>query len=418
MPRERISASCARTVRWPAVAERAILHVDLDAFFASVEQRDDPTLRGRPVVVGGTGGRGVVAAASYEARAFGIRSAMPVATARRACPRAVFLPPRPARYREVSREVMAVVGSFSPVVEQVSIDEAFIDVTGARRLVGEPGEVATRLRTAIRGTTGLAASVGIATTKFLAKVASDLAKPDGVLAVGGSDAEAFLAPLPVVRCWGVGPATLARLDRLGVRTIGDLTRVGTEVLTPALGAGLAAHLVALARNDDPRPVVPGGPAKSIGAEETFATDLRTRADCDRELLRLADRVGARLRSAGASARTVTVKVRFGDFETRTRARTLGEPTAVTAVILDAARGLLETFDPGRGVRLLGITASNLVSGAGPVQTELFVDEESQRREATERRGVLDRAVDEVRARFGRGAVQPAVLLDRDRGTAT
>ena len=396
-------------------ADRAILHVDLDAFFASVEQLDDPGLRGRPVVVGGTGGRGVVAAASYEARAFGVRSAMPVAAARRACPGAVFVAPRPGRYREASAAVMAIVGTFSPLVEQLSIDEAFLDVTGARRRVGEPAEVGRRLREAIAVATGLTASVGIASTKFLAKVASDLAKPDGLLEVPAAGAEAFLAPLPVTRCWGVGPATLARLERLGVTRIGDLVRVGAAGLEPTLGAGLAAHLVALARNDDPRPVVPGGAAKSIGAEETFAADLTSRADCDRELLRLADRVAGRLRSVGCTARTVTLKIRFGDFETRTRARTLPEATAITTAVLDAARSLLDGFDPGRGVRLLGITASNLVEGPGESQTELLVDDDAVHRAATARRGVLDRAVDEVRARYGRGAVQPAVLLESERG---
>lgn len=394
-----------------STAERAILHIDLDAFFASVEQLDDPTLRGRPVVVGGLGPRGVVSAASYEARPFGVRSAMPVAAARRACPGAEFRSPRPARYREVSRTVMGIVGTFSPLVEQLSIDEAFLDVSGARRRVGSPVEVATRLRAAIREGTGLVASVGVASTKFLAKLASDLAKPDGLLAVAADEAVAFLAPLPVSRCWGVGPATLERLERLGVRTIGDLDRIGVAALSPTLGPGLADHLVALARNDDPRPVVPGSAVKSIGAEETFADDLTTRAECDRELLRLADRVAARLRAAGCSARTLTLKVRFPDFETRTRSRTLAEPTAVTGVVLDAARDLLDGFDPARGIRLLGISVTNLVEGAGAVQTELFVDEVSARRAATERRGTLDRAVDRVRARYGSDAVRPAGLLE-------
>ena len=301
-----------------------ILHVDLDAFYASVEQLDDPALRGKAVIVGGTGNRGVVCAASYEARRFGVHSAMPTARARRACPHAVFLPPRFERYSELSGEVMGILRAVTPLVEQLSIDEAFVDAGGVRRRWGAGPEVATMLRTRIRAETGLTASVGAASTKFLAKLASDMAKPDGLLVVPAGRELAFLDPLPVTRLWGVGPATFRTLDRMAIRTIGDVARVSEPVLVAALGDSLGRHLHALARNEDDRDVVPEHETKSIGAEETFGTDLHTRAECERELVRLADRATARVRASGLVARTVTLKVRFGDFETKTRARTLPE----------------------------------------------------------------------------------------------
>ena len=286
--------------------EASILHVDLDAFYASVEQLDDPALRGRPVIVGGLGSRGVVAAASYEARDFGVRSAMPMGRARRACPQAAFVAPRFDRYAEKSREVMAILESVTPLVEQLSIDEAFLDVAGARRLLGNGVEIAQLVRTRVRAEAGLVASVGVATTKFLAKLASDMAKPDGLLAVEPGTEEAFLRPLPVSRLWGVGPATRRKLERMAVHTIGDVATLPEAALTAALGNALGQKLLALSHNDDPRPVVPERETKSIGAEETFAVDLRTRDACDGELVRLVDKVTARLRSAGMEARTVTL----------------------------------------------------------------------------------------------------------------
>ena len=397
--------------------DATILHVDLDAFFASVEQLDDPTLRGKPVVVGGLGNRGVVSTASYEARVFGVRSALPMARARKACPHAVFLSPRMARYVEKSHEVMAVLGSISPLVEQLSIDEAFVDVAGARRMLGDPVEIAATIRRRVLDEVGLCISIGGASTKFLAKLASDLAKPDGVLVIPPGTEREFLAPLPVSRLWGVGPATMTKLERMGLRKIGDVATLDEQSLVGALGASLGRHLHALANNDDGRAVVPERDAKSIGAEETFGADLHTLGACERELVRLADRACARLRAAGLTARTVNIKIRFGDFETRTRARTLPESTDVSMVVLDVARALLAEFDVGRGVRLLGVSLAQLDS-VPAVQTvlDLTGDGDGERQPRTERRAAVERAVDEVRDRFGTRSVGPATLVEPRSGS--
>jgi DNA polymerase-4 len=391
-----------------------VLHVDLDAFFAAVELLDDPSLRGKPVIVGGLGNRGVVSTASYEARRFGVRSAMPMARARKACPQAVFRTPRMARYVEKSLEVMAILAEVSPLVEQLSIDEAFIDVAGARRMLGSPAEIAATIRRRVLAETGLTLSVGVASTKFLAKLASDLAKPDGVLVVEPGTELDFLAPLPVSRLWGVGPATLSKLERIGMRTIGDVAAAGKSALVSALGSSLGGHLHALACNDDPRAVVPERDAKSIGAEETFGADLHAVAACERELVRLTDRACARLRAAAVTARTVNLKIRFATFETRTRARTLPEPTDISTVVLEVARDLLREFDVGRGVRLLGVSLSQLDAVAS-VQSSLDLtgDEGSDRSRRSERRAAVERAVDEVRDRFGSRAVRPATLVEPD-----
>ncbi|MDQ1466825.1 MAG: polymerase [Actinomycetota bacterium] len=397
-----------------------VLHVDLDAFFAAVELLDDPGLRGKPVIVGGLGNRGVVSTASYEARRFGVRSAMPMARARKACPQAVFRTPRMARYVEKSLEVMAILAQVSPLVEQLSIDEAFIDVAGARRMLGSPAEIAATIRRRVLEETGLTLSVGVASTKFLAKLASDLAKPDGVLVVEPGTELEFLAPLPASRLWGVGPATLAKLERIGMRTIGDVAAASEPALVSALGSSLGSHLHALACNDDPRAVVVERDAKSIGAEETFGADLHSVAACERELVRLTDRACARLRDAAVTARTVNLKIRFATFETRTRARTLPEPTDISTVVLDVARDLLREFDVGRGVRLLGVSLSQLDAIASvQASLDLTGDEGSERSRRTERRAAVERAVDEVRDRFGSRAVRPATLVDPDgpkRGT--
>ncbi|MDQ1434399.1 MAG: polymerase [Actinomycetota bacterium] len=395
--------------------DATILHVDLDAFFASVEQLDDPGVRGKPVIVGGLGNRGVVSTASYEARVFGVRSAMPMARARKACPQAVFLSPRMARYVEKSHEVMEVLASISPLVEQLSIDEAFIDVAGARRMLGDPAEIAATIRRRVLDEVGLCLSVGGASTKFLAKLASDLAKPDGVLVIEPGTEREFLAPLPLSRLWGVGPATLTKLERMGLRSIGDVASLDEQSLVRALGSSLGRHLHALACNDDGRVVVPERDAKSIGAEETFGADLHTLPACERELVRLADRACARMRSAGLTARTVNIKIRFGDFETRTRARTLPEPTDVSTVVLDVARALLAEFDVGRGVRLLGVSLAQLDSVAAMQSTfDLRGEGESDRHQRTERRAAVERAVDEVRDRFGTRSVGPATLAEPKR----
>jgi DNA polymerase-4 len=397
-----------------ARTEPSILHVDLDAFFASVEQLDDPGLRGRPVIVGGLGPRGVVSTASYEARVFGVRSAMPMARARAACPEGVFLTPRMSRYSEKSREVMAILATVSPLVEQLSIDEAFVDVAGAGRLLGDPAAIAGEIRKRLHDESGLTGSVGVATTKFLAKLLSDAAKPDGMLVVEPGAELAYLAPLPASRLWGVGPKTFAKLERMGIRTIGDVARIDEQALVRALGASLGTHVSALARNDDPREVVPEREVKSIGAEETYATDLRTAAECERELVRVADRACARLRASGLTARTVNLKIRFSNFETRTRARTVNEPTDVSTVVLGVARELLAEFDLRRGVRLLGVSLSQLAAATAVQETlNLTGEEEGVERDRTERRAAVERAVDEVRGRFGARAVGPATLVEPD-----
>jgi DNA polymerase-4 len=392
--------------------DATILHVDLDAFFASVEQLDDPNLRGKPVIVGGLANRGVVSTASYEARVFGVRSAMPMARARKACPHAIFVSPRMTRYVEKSHEVMAILASISPLVEQLSIDEAFIDVAGARRMLGEPAEIGATIRRRVLEEVGLPISVGVASTKFLAKLAGDLAKPDGMMVVRPGTELDVLAPLPVTRLWGVGPATLTKLERMGLRTIGDVAAVGEQTLVLTLGPSLGRHLHALARNDDPREVIPEHDAKSIGAEETFGVDLRTSAACERELVRLTDRAGARLRGAGLTARTVNLKIRFADFDTRTRARTLPEATDISTMIVAVARELLAEFDLQRGVRLLGVSLSQLDATIA-VQTTLDLggDAEGERTVPTERRAAVERAVDEVRERFGARSVGPATLVE-------
>lgn len=380
----------------------AILHVDLDAFFASVEQLLDPALRGRPVIVGGTGNRGVVAAASYEARAFGVHSALPTARARRLCPEGVFVSPRIGVYSEYSKQVFTVMRSFTPLVEPISLDEAFLDVRGAERLFGDGPRVARQIKDRVKEDAGLVCSVGVATTKLVAKLAGSASKPDGLLVVERGTELGFLHPLPVERLWGVGPATLAKLARLGVRTVGDLARVPEATLRAGLGKASAAHLRALAWNLDARGVTPEQTTKSVSAEETFSADLREAGRLRREARRLALRVGGRLRKAGWLGRTVTLKVRFADFRTITRSVTLARPTDSDRAVIDAAEDLLARIETKEGVRLLGVGVSNL-ERADARQGELALDGPDHRD--------IEAAVDEVRARFGADAVGPAALVD-------
>jgi DNA polymerase-4 len=394
-----------------------ILHVDLDAFYASVEQLADPTLAGRPVVVGGLGPRGVVSAASYEARTFGIRSAMPMARARRACPDAVFLAPRFDAYEAASRDVMAIFGTFTPLVEPLSLDEAFLDVRGAYRLHGSGAEIAVAIRARVQEETGLHASVGVATTKFLAKIASDLSKPDGLIVVAPGEELPFLHPLPVERLWGVGPATRRRLERFGVRTIGDLAAMPEDTLVRSIGVAHGQHLHALAWNRDERSVEPVRHVKSIGNEETFPRDITDRATLEGELVRLADRVAGRLRKAQHVGRTVQLKVRFADFRTITRSRTLAEATDLAAEITRVTTELLTPIDIAEGIRLLGVSVQQL-EPADAVQGALLLDDESSPSgsETTRaQRGALERSVDRVRERYGDAAVLPARLLRRPDG---
>ena len=387
----------------------AILHVDLDAFYASVEQRADPSLLGRPVIVGGLGPRGVVAAASYEARRYGVHSATPMARARRACPDGVFLAPRFDAYRDASRAVMAILRSVTPLVEAISLDEAFLDTRGAARRLGTGPEIAAALRIRIRDETDLTASVGVGTTKLIAKLASDLAKPDGLLVVEPGTETAFLAPLEVTRLWGVGPATRRRLARLGVRTVGELAAIPIDALQRALGRASGTQLSALARNQDDRAVEPARAVKSIGHEETFATDVADRAPLERDVVRFAEQVATRLREASLVARTVVLKARYGDFRTITRSRTLPEPTDLAADLAGVARELLRELDLRDGLRLLGVSAQQLAATTDR-QPQLPLDTAT----APDRlgRGDLERAVDAVRRRFGDDAVTRA----RRRGT--
>lgn len=382
------------------MAEATILHVDLDAFFAAVEQHDHPELRGRPVVVGGDPrGRGVVSAASYEARAYGVRSAMPLRTAAALCPHAAFLPVRGSRYAEVSREVMGILRRYSPVVEQVSIDEAFLDVAGTRALHGSPEGIAIGIRAAIRTELGLAASVGVANSRLVAKIASDLRKPDALVVVpAGTEAE-FLDPLPIGRLWGVGAKTRAVLSDHGVRTIGDLARLPPDVLRRRLGEH-GASLADRARGIDPTPIGVDANAKSVSHEHTFEQDTRDPEVIERSLLALSEGVASRLRTGGLRASTIAVKVRDSEFVTRTRQMTLRDATDQADDIYRAALSLARPQVRGIRVRLLGVAATGLTERA---QLALFAPDEDRRRKASS-------ATDEIRRRYGTQALVRARLL--------
>ena len=381
-----------------------ILHLDLDAFYASVEQREHPEWRGRPVVVGGLGNRGVVAAASYEARAFGIHSAMPSVRARRACPDAVFVAPRISFYSDVSRAVMEILRSATPLVEPLSLDEAFLDVSGAERLLGSGPEIAAMLRRRIADELGLAASVGVAVTKMLAKIASDLAKPNGMLVIEPGTELEFLHPLAVTRLWGVGPATRKKLHNIGVETIGELARIPPDALIGVLGVAAGRHLSELAWNRDPRRVEPVRAAKSIGHEETFAADRTDRQQLEHDIVRMSDLVAARLRDHGKTARTVQIKLRYSDFTTITRAHTLRDPTDLSDAINHAAQALFAAADLGDGVRLLGVAALAIDERAAtptPMQMSFVTPSAS---DTPPHQAALERTLDAVRARFGADAV--------------
>jgi DNA polymerase-4 len=385
--------------------EGTILHADLDAFYASVEQRDDPRLRGRPVIVGA----GVVLAASYEAKAFGIRTAMGGRQARRLCPDAVVVSPRMAAYSEASKAVYRVFEDTTPLVEGLSIDEAFLDVRGMRRLAGSPLEIAVRLRGRVLEEVGLPITVGVARTKFLAKVASGVAKPDGLLVVPPDAELEFLHPLPVERLWGVGRVTAEKLRDRGIATVGQVAELAEATLVTLLGRASGRHLHALAHNRDPRPVQPGRRRGSIGSQRALGRRHRSAEEVDAVLVGLVDRVTHRLRKARRVGRTVVLRLRFDDFSRITRSHTLPWPTAHTGTILLTARGLLAGARPAierRGLTLVGIAVANLANDR-PVQ--LLLPRHRGTGEA------LDDALDDVRARFGTGAVTRAVLLGRDQG---
>jgi DNA polymerase-4 len=383
-----------------------ILHADLDSFYASVEQRDSPRLRGRPVIVGG----GVVLAASYEAKAYGVRSAMGGRQARALCPQAIVVPPRFEAYVEASRAVFAIFEDTTPFVEGVSIDEAFLDVSGLAQVSGSPVEIAVRLRTVVRDRVGLAITVGAARTKFLAKVASAVAKPDGLLYVPPEGELEFLHPLPVQRLWGVGRITAAKLHERGVFTVGEVAQLEPRALVSMLGPASGRHLYALAHNRDPRPVAVGRRRRSIGGQRALGSRRRLPpAEIDAALVGLVDRVCGRLRKANRVCRTVVIRLRFEDFTRITRSHTMLRATSETAAVLITARGLVDSATPlirDGGLTLLGISLTNL-DDADSLQLELPF--------AARDIGALDPALDGIRDRFGKQAVQRAVLLGRDPG---
>jgi len=383
---------------------RSILHVDMDAFYASVEQRDNPDLRGKPLVVGGTTNRGVVAAASYEAREFGIRSAMPMRDAYRRCPSLLRVRPRMSHYQKVSKQIFGVFGHFTPLVEGLSLDEAFLDVTASVTLFGTPVDIATAIKKKIRDETSLTASVGVAVNKLVAKIASDLDKPDGLTVIYPADYETRLDPLPVSVLPGIGRQTLKRLSGTGISTFRDLRMAETRILEPVFGRFTQKTRDRAAGIDD-RPVVPMREEKSISAEATYDKDLATRASMDRELLRLTERTATRLRKAGLAAGTIQIKIRQSDFKTYTRQRSVRPPANGTDQIYAVARDLLGTWlgkNPGAKIRLLGVGGGNLA----PVeQPDLFAGARTE--------NTIDKAVDEIRDRFGNDLLGRARTLDPD-----
>ncbi len=388
--------------------EATVLHADLDAFYASVEQRDNPALRGRPVIVGG----GVVLAASYEAKARGIKTAMGGRQARELCPDAVVVPPRMDAYAAASRAVFDIFRDTTPLVEGLSIDEAFLEVGGLRRLVGDPVHIAHGLRERVRGEVGLPISVGVARTKFLAKVASAVSKPDGLLVVEPDGEEAFLLPLPVERLWGVGAVTAEKLHRFGIRTVGQLAEMEAATAERLLGRAAGAHVHAMARLLDPRPVVTTRRRGSIGSQRALGSRPRSPEEVEVILTQIVDRLARRLRDGGRGCRTVTLRLRFADFAKATRSRTLRSPSDRTAVLLGAARGLLAAAQPeiaARGLTLIGVSFGQLARGE-EVPPELPIDWGDGAR--------LDTVFDAVRDRFGAESLGRAIHLGRDAGWST
>jgi DNA polymerase-4 len=401
-----------------------VLHVDMDAFFAAVEVLDEPTLLGRPVIVGGTGSRGVVASCSYEARATGVRSAMPMVEARHRCPEAVVLPGRHGRYGEVSRELHAIFQVFTPLVEPIALDEAFLDVSGGHRLFGSSVAIAGAIRARVKEELQLSCSVGVARCKLLAKLASRAAKPvvspsgpvagPGVFVVLSEDELAFLHPRPVSDIWGVGPRTAERLARYGIATIADLAMIEPAHLARLVGRAAGTQLNALAWARDDRPVVPDRRLKSVGHEETFAVDVHDPEELRLEVVRMGDAVSSRMRMSGLAGRTVTIKVRYGDFTTITRSHSLSRPVASSTELVKIAAALLSGVELRQGIRLLGVSVSSLetrAEGAGEQLALLDLASLSvgARQVAPAGRPDVDAAVDAIRERYGTASVGPAAL---------
>jgi DNA polymerase-4 len=404
-----------------------VLHVDMDAFFASVEALDDPSLAGKPLIVGGSGPRGVVASCSYEARAYGVRSAMPSVQARRLCPQAIFVAGRHGRYGEVSAELHRIFEAFTPLIEPIALDEAYLDVSGSHLLFGDSTEIAAAIRHRVKSELQLDCSVGVARTKLIAKLASRAAKPTsstagvlpgrGVVRIDPEDEVRYLHALNVRAIPGVGRQTGERLARFGVSTVGDLAAVGEESLKRLLGSAAGSQLHALAWGRDERPVVPDRPLKSVSHEETFAADDRDPDSLHRQAVRMADSVGSRLRAAGVVGRTVTIKVRFGDFKMITRSRTIPAPTSSGVIVARVAAALLQDVQVNQGVRLLGVSVSGLTAREESIPEQLSFDALAPSEEGHEQGradDAVDNAVDEVRRRFGAAALAPASLATEGR----
>lgn len=380
--------------------QRWIIHIDMDAFYAAVEQRDNPELQGKPVIIGGSSVRGVVSTASYEARQFGVRSAMPVMQAKRLCPQGVYLYPDHHKYARVSGQIQDILAEFSPLVEPLSLDEAFLDVSGMELLEADPVAIARKIKQRIRSQVGLVASAGVAPNKFLAKLATDLGKPDGLFVIRPGEAAQVLKGLPITRLWGVGEATAAVLRKLRIETIGQLAQSQPDMLARHLG-NMAYDLHRLANGQDERPVVPDSDPKSIGKELTFEHDLRDREEMLAYILALSEKVGWRLRMAGFSGRTVTVKLRYASFKTITRSQTLAEPTCLDEVIYQVSRDLFNKIALPEGVRLLGVTVSHL--GGQSAQTALFAEENAKRK-------AVYSAIDRLKTKYGESIVKRGGLL--------
>ena len=388
---------------------RLILHFDMDAFFASVEQRDNEAYRGKPLIVGGLSPRGVVSTASYEARKYGVHSAMPMSTAKRLCKNGIFIAGNHKKYRSVSNEIFTLLSRFSPVIEPLSIDEGFLDLTGMESIIGTPIDYGMKIKRAICDATGLVASVGIAPNKFLAKLASDLEKPNGLTVITEGDIERVVWPLPVTRIWGVGKKTGEKLRLFNYRTIGDIAKSDYESLSRELGSPrLARHLMELANGRDERPVEPTHDAQSIGRERTFGEDIKDDIEAERELLSLAEEVGYRLRKEGEWAKTISVKIRLADFSTHTRQKTLPEPTQYDEDIYASARELFHSFSRhGRGIRLLGVSTSGFGDAA---EMSLFDTERDGKK-----KNLYD-AIDTLKKRFGESIVTKAPLVKNNNET--
>jgi DNA polymerase-4 len=385
------------------MSESTILHVDMDAFFASVEERDNPSLKGKAVVVG-TGIRGVVSAANYEARKFGIHAAMPVGRAKRLAPHAIFVPPNMSRYSEVSTHIMEIFRSVTPLVEPLSLDEAFLDVTGAKRLLGDGRTIAKEIRAKVEASEGITCSVGIATTKFIAKLASGRCKPNGMLEIASDRVLEFLHPLPVSAIWGVGPKTNEELQKLGLRTVADIANTPRQTLIRALGEAAGASLYELAWGRDYRDVIPEEVDKSISAVQTFDTDIDDQEIILREFLRLTEKATYRMREKDFSARTISIKVRFADFKTITRSKTVSLPISATHEVFDVVKALFLALKiDGARLRLVGVSLDGLEDGVDGTEQLILGEREKGWRQATA-------AIDKASARFGEGSVRPARLI--------